>query len=260
MQVLMVVGFFLFILFLIGDKERKHIYGVAIMMVASAYFFPYQYLYLNYEFDYNKSLAFLALSASLIMLYFYKKHIKEKTELIADRVSVWDIEEDEIRERFAHRIVKKVGRNEIKDPRDKKVHFFKKTLLGDKELYPFIWEYVKDYRYFNKIESLKYFDSKASRLEKKIYKKMQKVNKKNELGLEFNRILAENGFIVEFFLMDIWERIVSRDILGVATLNVIAKSKRELCLIDALDALVSENLQKDAVGLLAHYFNYKNRI
>jgi hypothetical protein len=260
MQILIIIGLILAFLWLSKpNKDRKEIYFYTIITFVSIWYVAYQFVYMNPKIDFTEIYwLFIPLIGSLIVRVIFNRKLNDKSKILAPRVSFWGVPEHRIYEAFEHRVVKKKGRNEIKDP--KIVNFYEKSFDGDKTLYPFMWNDIKNYKEFTKIESLDYFKKDASELTKTIYDKMVEINERNEKDLNFNRILSENDYFLEFFLLDLWERIVDTEIRGVATLNVYAKDEHELDLIDALDSSISANVRKGGMALYSHYVNFKNRL
>jgi hypothetical protein len=48
--------------------------------------------------------------------------------------------------------------------------------------------------------------------------------------------------------------------MGIGTLNTYAETKKELELIGALDAVVSNNIKKQGILLFSHYLNFKGEL
>jgi hypothetical protein len=260
MQILIILGIFLTFLWLNKpNKDRKEVYFYTIITFVSVWNVVYQFVYRNDKIQFTDIYWLLIpLVTSLIIRIIFNRKINDKSKILAPRVSFWGVSEHRIYEAFEHRIENKKGRNEIKEP--KVVHFYEKLFDGDKILYPFIWNDIKNYNDFVKIESLEYFKKDATELVKVIYDKMVEINERNEKDLNFNRILTENDNVLEFFILDLWEKIVETEIRGVATLNVLAKDEHELDLIDALDSSISANVRKGGIALYSHYANFKNRL
>lgn len=142
--------------------------------------------------------------------------------------------------------------------------------LIEKELGKLIYSDIRKYNYFTVISELDYFTGKTYKTEQGekscsfvfqlIYYKMYELNYMLEKNLDFEKLLKENNYIAQFFLMDLWERIAKDDIIGVSSLYAIAKDKKDLDLVGACDSLINSNIVRDGIELLAHYYNFKGKV
>ena len=65
---------------------------------------------------------------------------------------------------------------------------------------------------------------------------------------------------MEFFFIDLWERIAKEVNISSTTLSPLAEDERDMELIGALDSAKNINVQKDGIVLFSHYLNFKGRI
>jgi len=186
----------------------------------------------------------------------------EQGGLSARQVSYWGISPQKILNKNKHKIIEKKGRNEFVEEVDE--YFYEEVIVEGKrirKLQPLILSDIKAYKGFTIISSLKYFKQKKnSELYIKIYNKLNSINEEIEAELDFEKILIDNKYCIEFFLIDLWEVLCSKEIIGVGTLNTIARNKKELELIGALDASVSTNVQREGILLYSHYLRFKGAL
>ena len=198
----------------------------------------------------------------LLSFIFYRLSRTHEKEIVAKQVSYWGVPFNLILLKNKHTIISKRGRNELEE--QKKEYFYEEVCENNKKvrrLQPLVLADIKRYRGFTIIESLNYFRTKsASMLYQTIYLKLSHINENIETEIDFDKLLKINKYCVEFFLIDLWIEISSKEIIGIGTLNSYAKSKKELELIGAFDAVVSSNVKKQGLLLYAHYLNFKGEL
>jgi len=182
----------------------------------------------------------------------------EKGKIFAKQESYWDVKPDDILKKYKDRIVKKKGRNEIKDiPIE---YFYRLDENGNKVLNNIKYVDIKKYGKFTLLKDLSYFESKGvSNLHSKIYKKLLDLKQEYELEIDLNDLLKENKNILEFFVLDLWERLAKNEALGVATLEVYSTKDKDYDLIGAMDSVINKNIQLIGLELFAHYEYFKGR-
>ncbi|BDB65749.1 hypothetical protein T36_2228 (plasmid) [Helicobacter cinaedi] len=99
-----------------------------------------------------------------------------------------------------------------------------------------------------------------SNLHKAVFGKIQECIKAMELKINFQEELEANNYCVEFFLMDLYERVTPSFNIGVANLEVLAKSSIEIELIGALDILNLNCVKRKGSALFYRYIEFKDRI
>lgn len=158
----------------------------------------------------------------------------------------------------SERIIKVGARKESKDLPEPYLY---EMDGNEKVLGKIIYNDIRRFNRYTVIGSLKYFESdKCTRIHGLILSKLIELNVLNERYYDFDKILAENRNILEFFFLDLWERLATDDIIGVASLYSIASEKREFDLLGAMDGIINSNIPRDGIELLAHYYNFKGRI
>ena len=183
----------------------------------------------------------------------------EKGKIFAQQESYWGVTPEEILEKYSDRIVKKKGRNEIKDiPIE---YFFRINEKGEKVLNTIKYADIKRYGKFTLLKDLTYFTSKdVSKLHSIIYNAILELKEEYELDIDLNKLLKENKNILEFFILDIWEKLAKDEPIGIATLEIYTTKDRDYDLIGAMDSVIGKNAQLYGLELLAHYEYFKGRI
>lgn len=241
-----------------SNKDRSLVYGVYLILVSSIFGMSIFFTMANGS-SLNAIAAILIFIAVIFLMKKSKGMNRDKMKIEAVQISFWGVEVNKIKEKFKHRIVKKIGRKEVEIQDDE--YFIKRDKNGNAVLQNLKFIDVKKYDKFIKIQDTSFFKSpECSELYLKIYDKIVEINAENEAGLNFDEILKSNNYVLEFFLLDLWERLITHEPLGVATLNAIAVDDRELDLIGALDS--SKNSMVGLLGfeLFMHYENFKNRL
>ncbi len=107
------------------------------------------------------------------------------------------------------------------------------------------------------LTKVKSLDDIESELYKKIYLKLQELVKIQELDVNFEELLKENDYILEYFLINCWELYTQRVNIGIATLNVVAKTFTEEELLGALDNVCLSSVKRNGAGLFYKYMEFK---
>ena len=243
------------ILIFIGkpNKDRATIYIVVMLSFAFVLIFMYIIKADNLEV-FDKPIYFILLP---IFAYFlYKKGentFLTKLEVIARRSSAWGVSPKRILNRFSHRIHKKKGRNEIEVEPQSTFYTIKEN--GLKSISMTVMDDIRDYDYKNnltKIDDISFFTSKkCPELYNVVFLKLLEVNEDLEKGIDFNKELRNNQYILEFFILDMFETLITDIPLGVATLNTLAETQVELDMVSAMDSVISTNVNRDGLELFA---------
>lgn len=237
------------------DRESPYIfifiaYGTLMMLVASPVSISKtiidNVLYL---------IPFVALS--FYMKYKIEKEISSRNKIVAKQVQFWDIPPEHVLSAYKDRIIKLDGRDEIKEV--KVENFFKISKNGDKYLNPEIYPLIKKYRKFTKIRDTKYFDTTPSRVYKLVWEKIKALNKQNETNIDFEEVLKQNHYVLQFFLLELWERLTKSEAIGVANLKSVAMTEKDKHLVGALYS-IEYMVGREGLELLAHYFFFKDRM
>ncbi len=250
-------------LYLLQERYYKKIYQEIILYIGIAL------LMVNFLSRRDNSEPFspleslMAISVVLVLsflFHIFSRH--RKKEVLAQQVSYWGVPFELILSKNQHKIISKQGRNELVEK--KKEYFYEEILENNEKsrrLQPLILADIKSYRGFTIVESLNYFKNKhSSKLHKTVYTKLYNVNENIETDIDFDKLLKINKNCVEFFLIDLWIKISSKEIIGIGTLNAYAINKKELELIGAFDAVVSSNVKKQGILLYSHYLNFKGEL
>ena len=235
------------------NKDRATIYMVVMLSFAFALLFLY--VFKTHEKAYlQRPIYFLILP--FIAYYLYKKGetiFLTKLEVIARQNSAWGVSPKRILNRFSHRIKKKKGRNEIEVEPARTFYTVKDN--GMKSISMIAIDGIKDYDYKNnltKIDDVSFFTSKkCPELYNVIFLKLKEVNEELEKGIDFQAQLRSNQYILEFFILDMFEVLITDIPLGVATLNTLANTQVELDMVSAMDSVISTNVNRDGLELFA---------
>lgn len=209
----------------------------------------------------------IVLIISFVLYMFYKLRTIGKTllKIFAKRMSFWDVSESQLKEAFGNRVKtinkgKKTERTEIVDIKE---DYFFEIINNEKVLNPLIYSDTKAYREFTIIKNINYFDKQNKNLNplhKIIFNKLKDINEDFEKNIDFEKKIEENNHILEFYLLDLWENLAKKEILGVGTLNAIAKTQKDLDLIGAMDNAISSMAGSLGLSLFLHYSEFKGRI
>ena len=247
-------------LYFLQDRYYKRVYQEILLYVAIALLMVNFLSRKDISEPFSPIEALIAISIVLTLSFlFYIFSRKKVNKVIAKQVSYWDVPFELILSKNKHNITSKKDRNELTE--QSKEYFYEEIFEEDKKIrkiQPLILSDIKKYRGFTLVKSLNYFKrSTSSVLHTTIYKKLESINDKIEADLDFEELLEENQYCVEFFLINIWEVISSKEIIGIGTLKAYANNKKELELIGALDAAMSSNVRKQGILLYSHYLNFK---
>lgn len=170
---------------------------------------------------------------------FFEKRKQRKSETIAIRVN-----EEE----------KKLLRSNLdKNNKYLSINFFKKLKRIEDE-FTFICT-KKDYiKVTNILESLKDYELYTA-----IFNKINQFVKKMEIDVDYGKILKENQYCAEFFLMDLWERYTKRENIGNANLILLANREIEEELVGALDNIDLNCVKAKGAALYYRYMVFTGR-
>lgn len=199
-------------------------------------------------------MMFIIAIGSVGYLYYFSRYTKP--EIKAEQVSFWNVPPQGLIENNKHRIEKKKGRNEYVAP--PKETFVEETTTRFKKLSPYIFTEIKLYDGFTIVQSLIFFNSdECPLLYKTVFNRLKDISESVEQYIDYEQTLIDNKYCVEFFLIDIWERLCTSEIIGAGTLEYYATNTTEFELVGALDASINSNITKRGICLYAHYLNHK---
>lgn len=259
-----VVGFLIFffilcfiVYFLRPNKDRESPYITLFIAIGTLMLFVASPVSISKSVISNILFLVPFVAFSIYLKIKIEKMIANKNKIVAKQIQFWDIPVPHILNTYKDRIVKLDGREEIKDI--KVENFFKYNSKGDKLLNKEIYASIKRYRKFTKIKNTKYFEETDSKVHKLLWEKIKALNKQNEANIDFERVLKDNHFTLQFFILDLWEKLTKSEAIGVANLKSVAKTEKERHLVGALYS-IEYIPQREGLELLAHYMNFKDRI
>lgn len=103
-------------------------------------------------------------------------------------------------------------------------------------------------------------DLNQSAVFKAVFDKVKGFIVAKEAKVNFTKVLEENDFKAEFFLMNLWEEHTFKFNISLANLEVLATNKNEIELIGALDLLNLNCVKRKGAVLFYKYIEFKNRI
>lgn len=243
--------------FLRPNKDRESLYITVFLLYSTLFLFVFSVIFVTKGIISNGLWLLPFICGTIFFKYKIDKEIDNKNKVVAKQLQFWDIPVSHILNTYKNRIVKLEGREEIKEVDNK--NYFIMNKLGEKMLLPEIYSSIKRYKKFTKIKDSSYFEKTDSKVHKLLYNKIKSLNKQNEANLDFEKILKDNHFVLQFFILDLWERLTKVEAIGVANLKSIAENEKERHLIGAIYGL--EYIpQREGLELLAHYLHFKNRL
>ncbi len=250
-------------LYLLQNRYYKRIYQEILLYIVMALLLVNFLSRRDISEPFTPIESVISMISVFILSYFFYLFSKSKIEkVVAKQVSYWDVPFECILLKNRDKIISKRGRNELEEQGQE--YFYEEIINGNqktRKIQPLILSDIKKYRGFTIIESLAYFNNiNASKLYKIIYLKLYEINDNIEIDIDFDELLKVNKYCVEFFLIDLWLLISTKEIMGIGTLNTYAETKKELELIGALDAVVSNNIKKQGILLFSHYLNFKGEL
>ncbi len=125
-----------------------------------------------------------------------------------------------------------------------------------------ILDRVKNYNNFTKVDSLDYFESeKCSENIKVIYNELVKASSTLD-KLVIDEVFQNNNKIVEFFILDLWERIRTGYFIRIEGLyektNNLTQKEKEI--FGSIESLISDVIRENGIEIYCHYMNFKKRL
>lgn len=125
-----------------------------------------------------------------------------------------------------------------------------------------ILDRVKNYNDFTKVDSLDYFESEnCTENIKVIYNELVKASSRLD-ELYIDEVFQKNNKIVEFFLLDLWERVREGYFIRIEGLYSKTNSltQKEQDIFGAMESLMSHAIREDGIEIYCHYMNFKKRL
>lgn len=95
---------------------------------------------------------------------------------------------------------------------------------------------------------------------KAVFDKIKGFIKDLELRIDYDKILKENDYKAEFFLMSLWELSTKKFNISLANLDIKAKNEKDKEFIGALDLLNLNCVKRKGAVLFYKYIEFKDRI
>lgn len=204
--------------------------------------------------DIEKNIYWLCLIPLFIFgIYYIKKRTKPKEiGVIANQQRYYDdIKARDIVNFYSVRKEIKPNRIEVL------VNKEGKKLMKDGEIVP---QFFIDYLNFSptKIKSLE--DINENFVFKVVFDKVKSFIKAKESSVDYQKVLEENDYIAEFFLMNLWESHTKQFNIGVMNLDILAQNDKDREFIGALDLLNLNSVKRKGAVLFYKYIEFKGRI
>lgn len=264
--VMIVVAFILGIFYLMSSllKEEKLFFTISAFGIFAFFSFPAVLFYtINSVYP---VVVVVEVAIAYILLRKFKKMYSNRLEIKAQQNTYWGIDPKMILENNAHKVIQKRGRKEIDEKylnQMKTFYHVNEEKNGEKILDNKVLYMIRDFnpeKKLTKIDSLKYFKKDASPLIKKVYEKIVEYDLDAEHEIDFQKMLEDNDYYLEYFIMDGWEKTALYENIGVGTLEQIAENAMEVKLIGAMDSLISSFVVNDGIELLAHFYFHHGRL
>lgn len=235
-------------------KELKEILGyavvIALLLIWGTYFLMFSGAYKQME----SYIYILFIVISLLIAYKIYLLSKEKPlNVLAKQQSYWDIPHQAIYNKFRNKLDIKSDRVEvITNELEKKIY---RKYSNNSELITGNLFLAIENLELTKVSNL---NEIKSELYNNIFQKIKLSTIKQEEDINFDEVLKENDNYIEYFLIDCWNRYTKRINLGIATLNVIAKTFTEQELLGALDNVSLSSVKRNGAALYFKYMQYKD--
>jgi hypothetical protein len=235
-------------------KELKEILGyavvIALLLIWGTYFLMFSGGYKQMEsYIY---ILFIAIS----FLIAYKIFLLSKTkplDVLAKQQSYWNIPHQDIYNKFRNKLEIKSDRVEVStNELEKKI--YRRYSNSSELITGNIFLAIQNLE-LTKISNLNEINSE---LYNTIFQKIKSSTIKQEEDVNFDEILKENENYLEYFLIDCWDRYTKRINVGIAPLNVIAKTFTEQELLGALDNVCLSSVKRNGAALYFKYMQFKN--
>lgn len=243
------------------ERAKKDVANVSFAVILAVTWITYYGLKMDKSFKPEPAfMNLLVLPIVLIIFYYIRSETKpkESVKILATRQSYWGITENQIRQKYANRLIVKDDRIEAAPSLNL---LFYRILPGVKlitgNLIYDIDRFLKQKRY-TVIKEVKELEKYP--LYNLIFKKITAFIAYKEIKIDYEAALRDNGGNAEFFLMQLWEEHTQGFNIGTANLDVLANRSIEKHLIAALDAIDMESIRRDAAPLFFAYMEAKGRL
>ena len=235
------------------DMKKEFIYEYTSYFLAMSAFLTYMFLFLQ-DKEFKPSLYCLAF---LPLFYFCFKYIKEKTkpkplDIVANQQRYFKEAKAKDIVNF-YKVRKSIKSNRVEALVNKE----SKKLIKNGFIVP---QFFLDFHNFTLSEVKNIDELNENALFKAVFAKVTEFIKQRELKIDFEKVIKENEFKAEFFLMNLWEENTKPFNISLANLELLAKNEQEIELLGALDLLNLNCVKRKGAVLFYKYMEFKDRI
>lgn len=239
------------------------------MFYTGAFFLISFKLYPHFD---NKILLNIILFMGIILFWFLyvdKRFFIQGGKIVAKQTNMWGISPKDIIKQTKNSIHQKKGRREFEVPTRESIandYFIDIDLRGNKKIHQnFLLLHLKEYNHFtiHHDDVEEFFKKTKHKLYKVLFEKIKFFIESSEDDIDLNKILEENGFCIEFFLINLWERYANIYSYGIGTLQIYTynndgnKDSNLEALLYAVDAAVTTNIHRKGFSLYFYYYHFK---
>ncbi|MCW1355394.1 hypothetical protein OLQ17_03535 [Campylobacter jejuni] len=184
-------------------------------------------------------------------------------EIVADQQRYWDeITSDEVYNFFKHRKINKGKRFAVEVNEQERKFHKTKTPNSKNNIDSYIS--VSFWKRLKKIENEFTFVENIEQIEEyplyhAVFNKIKDIIKSSEKKVNYNEVLKENNYIVEFFLLYLWENYTQRINISNANLILLAENEIQEDFVGAMDNVDLNSVKKRGAALYFRYIVYHKR-
>ncbi|WP_376843606.1 hypothetical protein [Campylobacter coli] len=213
------------------------------------------FVFIDKSKTYSLELWYLAFIPVILILdrYISIKIKPKKLEIIADQQRYWDeINSQSIANfyNFRKRMLKSRIEIEI-DENSKKI-------IKNGHIVPDFFIKYKNLE-LTKINSIKDIEE-CSKVYKAIFKKVKGFIDILEVKINYEEILKNNNYYLEFFLLELWEDYTPKFNISPANLDILAIDEKEIEFLGAIDLIHLNCIKRKGSAMYYKYLESKNRI
>ncbi|EAJ2975602.1 hypothetical protein ACMWEF_001850 [Campylobacter jejuni] len=247
-------------LFLAKDVVRSY---ALIMVFTSFLCFGTSILLLRNNEDTSYLYLFFIPLFIFSMFYIKKRKKVRGLEIVADQQRYWDeITSDEVYDFFKHRKINKGKRFAVEvNEQERKFHKAKTPNSKnnvDNYISVSFWKRLKkienEFTFVENIEQIEEYP-----LYHAVFNKIKDIIKSSEKKVNYDEILKENNYIVEFFLLYLWENYTQRINISNANLILLAENEIQEDFVGAMDNVDLNSVKKRGAALYFRYIVYHKR-
>ena len=234
------------------DLEREFIYEYGSYIMGLSSVLIYAYLYMSEEKQTSFYYLFL-IPCFLFLLYYIKQKIKAKPlNIEANQQRYFDeVDASMINEYYKSRKDIKSNRIEVS------VNKESKKLMKNGKIVP---EFFLLYHHLEPTRVKDINELKSNTIFAIIFKKLEEFIKLKEVKIDYEKELAFNHYLAEFFLMELWEKYTPQFNISVANLDILAKNEKEREFLGALNLIHLNCVKRKGAVFYYKYLEFKDRI